>query len=69
MSHQNHAASIAKMIEQMIDIKLRAHDRKHHFKGTDEQFRSNANDSLVDQQELRAIQINLVDTIGKLLSS
>lgn len=56
------------MIEQMIDIKLRAHDREHHFQGTDEQFRASAQNSVVDQNELRAIRINLADTIDKLSS-
>jgi hypothetical protein len=66
MSHQ--ADDIAKIIEQMIDIKLRAHDREHHSEGIDERRRASANNR-PDQDELRAIRINLADTLDKLFSS
>jgi hypothetical protein len=43
MTHHNKASRVAKMIEEMMDIKLRPHDREHHFKGDAKEFAATFN--------------------------
>ena len=63
--HQNKAIRLAKMIEEMIDIKLRERDRKHHFDHSKppEEHQNELQRSLVDQNQMRAIQVNLAGAI------
>lgn len=56
------------MIEEMMDIKLREHDRKFHTDagGDAEKFGAEMNRSMADQNSLRAIQSNLAGAIEEM---
>jgi hypothetical protein len=67
MTHHDKAVHVAKMIEEMMDLKLREHDRRHH-PGPDANFPHAIQRGLEDQNRLRAIQVNLPDAIADLLT-
>lgn len=65
---QDKTRRVAKMIEEMMDIKLREHDRKHHFDHSKppEDHEQELQRSMVDQNSLRGIQANLANAIEDL---
>ena len=68
MTPQNKASHAAKMIEEMMDIKLRHHDREYHFKGDDKEHAAELHNSLADQNQLQALRANLSGAIADLIS-
>ncbi len=61
-------SGVAKMIEEMMDIKLREQDRKHHHKGDNEAFVAELDRSTADQTNCGDLA-NLPGAITDLLSS
>jgi hypothetical protein len=69
MNLQNKAGRVAKMIEEMMDIKLRQHDREHHFKGDDKKHVAELHNSLADQNQLHASRATLSGAIADLITA
>jgi hypothetical protein len=60
------ALQVTKMIEEMIDIKLRFHDREHHPKTDEKEAVADGHQSVVDRNALNALHVNLPRAIADL---